>query len=77
MLHINSSYFSRLFKRETGYNFIQYVTNAKMERAKELLARSNISVEEVAARLGYENKSYFAKLFKKHIGGTPGEYRGD
>ncbi|WP_217595239.1 helix-turn-helix domain-containing protein [Cohnella sp. GbtcB17] len=77
MLHINSSYFSRLFKRETGYNFIQYVTSAKMERAKELLARSNMSVEEVAARLGYENKSYFAKLFKKHIGGTPGEYRGD
>ncbi|MEK0312406.1 helix-turn-helix domain-containing protein [Cohnella sp. 56] len=77
MLHINSSYFSRLFKRETGYNFIQYVTTAKMERAKELLARSNMSVEEVAARLGYENKSYFAKLFKKHIGGTPGEYRGD
>lgn len=77
MLHINSSYFSRLFKRETGYNFIQYVTTAKMERAKELLSRSNMSVEEVAARLGYENKSYFAKLFKKHIGGTPGEYRGD
>ncbi|MFD2330312.1 helix-turn-helix domain-containing protein [Cohnella sp. GCM10020058] len=77
MLHINSSYFSRLFKRETGYNFIQYVTTSKMERAKEMLARSNMSVEEVAARLGYENKSYFAKLFKKHIGGTPGEYRGD
>jgi len=75
MLHINSSYFSRLFKKETGHNFIQYVTLAKMERAKELLAKTNISVEDVAERLGYDNKSYFTKLFKKYTGGTPGRYR--
>ncbi|THF84466.1 helix-turn-helix domain-containing protein [Cohnella fermenti] len=77
LLHINSSYFSRLFKKETGHNFIHYVTLAKMERAKELLAHKTVSVEEVADRLGYENKSYFTKLFKKHCGTTPGEYRGD
>jgi len=75
MLHINSSYFSRLFKKETGHNFIQYVTLAKMERAKELLAKTNISVEDVAERLGYDNKSYFTKLFKKYTGDTPGRYR--
>jgi len=75
MLHINSSYFSRLFKKETGHNFIQYVTLAKMDRAKELLAKTNISVEDVAERLGYDNKSYFTKLFKKYTGDTPGRYR--
>ncbi|GGD56702.1 response regulator transcription factor [Paenibacillus nasutitermitis] len=76
MLHINSSYFSRLFKKETGDNFIHYVTFAKMERAKELLGKTNISVEKIAEQLGYDNKSYFTKLFKKHTGTTPGEYRG-
>ncbi|MFC0329849.1 helix-turn-helix domain-containing protein [Paenibacillus sepulcri] len=76
ILHINSSYFSRLFKKETGHNFINYVTFAKMERAKELLDKTGISVEKIAEKLGYDNKSYFTKLFKKHTGSTPGEYRG-
>ncbi|MBD2844249.1 AraC family transcriptional regulator [Paenibacillus sp. IB182496] len=76
LLHINASYFSRLFKKETGYNFIHYVTLTKMERGKELLEQTPLSVDEVAERLGYDNKSYFTKLFKKHTGRTPGEYRG-
>jgi two-component system response regulator YesN len=75
LLHINSSYFSRLFKKETGHNFNHYVTLTKMERAKDLLTNTNISVEEISEKLGYDNKSYFTKLFKKYIGGTPGKYR--
>ncbi len=75
--HLNSSYFSRLFKKETGMSFIHYVTHTKMEHAKELLDQSTKSVEYVAEQLGYENKSYFTKLFKIHTGSTPGEFRGE
>ncbi|AIQ40598.1 helix-turn-helix domain-containing protein [Paenibacillus sp. FSL R7-0297] len=75
--HLNSSYFSRLFKKETGMSFIHYVTHTKMEHAKELLDQSPQSVEQVAEQLGYENKSYFTKLFKLHTGLTPGEFRGE
>jgi two-component system response regulator YesN len=76
-LHLNPSYFSRLFKKETGETFVDFVTRTKMERAKLLLDTTKLTVHEVADRLGYDNKSYFIKLFKAHTGLTPGEYAGN
>ncbi|MFF2480031.1 helix-turn-helix domain-containing protein [Paenibacillus sp. NPDC058071] len=73
-LHLNPSYFSRLFKKETGQNFIEYVTRSKMEKARELLNGSDRTMELVAQQLGYENKSYFVKLFKEHYGMLPSKY---
>ena len=67
-LHLHPSYLSRLFKRETGENFIEYVTRMKMEKAKELLEITDKSVEQISDMLGYENKNYFGKLFKAHTG---------
>ncbi len=74
-LHMNPSYFSRLFRKETGETFVEYVTKLKIERAKELLRWSNSSIETISESLGYDNKSYFSKLFKSVCGITPGEYR--
>ncbi|MCM3781803.1 response regulator [Neobacillus mesonae] len=74
-LHLNTSYFSRLFKKETGSTFIEYVTLQKMERAKELLAQTMLTVGEISERLGYDNQSYFIKTFKAHEELTPIEYR--
>ncbi|MCC3377384.1 helix-turn-helix domain-containing protein [Cohnella sp. REN36] len=71
-LHLNPSYFSRLFKKETGENFIEFVNRLKMEKAMALLGDSGKSVEEAAFSLGYDNKSYFIKLFKQHFGIAPG-----
>ncbi|WP_274653335.1 response regulator transcription factor [Paenibacillus humicola] len=70
-LYMNPSYFSRLFKKETGESFIGYVTRVKMEKAKEWLESSDLTVEEIAYRLGYDNKSYFNKCFKTVFGVSP------
>ncbi|MGG1552933.1 response regulator transcription factor [Paenibacillus ferrarius] len=75
-LHLHPSYLSRLFKRETGEGFIEYVTRMKMEKARELLEITDKSVEQIADMLGYENKNYFGKLFKAHTGFVPNAYRG-
>jgi two-component system response regulator YesN len=74
LLHLNTSYFSRFYKKETGENFIEYVTRMKMEKAKELLGEPGKTVENVADMLGYDNKSYFVKLFKQHCGTAPSRY---
>jgi len=75
VLHLNASYFSRMFKKVTGETFIEYVTRMKMERAKELLDQTSNTVGEISELLGYDNQSYFIKTFKTHAGVTPMEYR--
>ncbi|MGG6312979.1 response regulator transcription factor [Paenibacillus macerans] len=74
-LHLNPSYFSRLFKKETGTTLIEYITRQKMERAKELLDGTKLNAREIGEMLGYENQSYFIKTFKGYAGVTPAEYR--
>jgi two-component system, response regulator YesN len=75
-LYLNPSYFSRLFKKEVGETFVEYVTKMKINRAKELLEQTTDSVGKICERLGYDNQSYFIKIFKNYVGVTPIEYRG-
>ncbi|MFP7299371.1 helix-turn-helix domain-containing protein [Neobacillus niacini] len=74
-LHLNSSYFSRMYKKETGEGFVEYVTRLKMEKAIELLDHSIKSVEQIAYELGFDSKSYFLKTFKKFYGLSPKSYK--
>lgn len=76
-LHLNASYFSRLFKKETGETFIEYATRVKMQRAKEWITAGNGTVDEVSQMLGYQYKSYFLKLYKLYTGHTPVKSKGD
>ena len=74
-VNLSSEYFTRLFKKETGQNIKDYIIQAKIEAAQDLLARSDIPVSLVALEMGYDNFSHFTQLFKKACGVTPSEYR--
>lgn len=74
-VHVSVSHLSRLFLKETGLHFNEYVTAKKMLLARRLLRESNRKVYEVAEALGYANPHYFSKLFKDDTGMTPLEFR--
>jgi two-component system response regulator YesN len=72
---VNPFYLSKLFKEETGQNFIDYLTNARMGKARELLRDTSLSIKEISHDTGYSDQNYFSKLFKKNFGFTPTEFR--
>lgn len=74
-LHVNSSYFSTLFKHEMGVTFTDYLNSLKVERACTLLTNTNLSIIDVSLSTGFDDQSYFTKVFKKAKGITPKEYR--
>lgn len=74
-LNISKNYFCSLFKQETGYNFLEYVTKVKMEWAKKLLREGNYKTYEVSEMLGYREASYFSRLFRKYTKLSPAEYK--
>ncbi len=75
-LDLSPYYFSKLFKEGTGCNFVEYVTNLRISRAKELLKSQEYSMKEICAEVGYSDPNYFSRIFKKNTGVTPTEYRG-
>ncbi|WP_214627426.1 response regulator [Paenibacillus agaridevorans] len=74
-LYLNPSYFSRYFKRLTGVNFTDYVHQYKMKIAAKMLKSSDQTLESLAIGLGYSERTYFSKVFKKYIGISPSEYK--
>ena len=65
---------SKLFKNITGVNFIDYVTDLRINRAKELLRQTSMKINDIATDVGYQQR-YFNRIFKKQVGQTPSEYR--
>ncbi|MEH7503573.1 response regulator [Neobacillus drentensis] len=74
-LFLNPSYFSRYFKKLAGENFTDYIHRFKMKTAEKMLQEKEESIEIIASRLGYSDRTYFSKIFKKHTGYSPGEYK--
>ena len=73
-LGISPQYFSRLYKNETGKNFIEYLTEIRMSHAKKLIREGKYSVKEISYMSGYGDPNYFSRLFKKNEGKSPTEY---
>jgi two-component system response regulator YesN len=74
-IHLNATYFSHLFKKETGCSFVNFLIELRMEKAKQLLSNTDMNVTEVSGMIGYDLPNYFAKLFKQFTGYSPKEYR--
>lgn len=74
-VHLNSSYFSVLFKDQVNMNFSEYVTRRRIQRAKELVITTNLPINEIAEEAGYKTSKYFIKIFKEIEGMTPSVYR--
>lgn len=74
-LNYNADNLSARFSREVGQTAIEYLTNLRIERARELLRGSAMSISEIAWASGYRNPNYFSRLFKKTTGSTPRHYR--
>jgi len=75
--YLNANYCSQLFKNVTGQTFSQYVRDRRIERAKELLAKSAMPVSEIAASVGYDDSRYFARIFAGQVGVPPRKYRAE
>ncbi len=71
----NATYFSSLFKKETGYTFLEYLSEVRINKAKELLKDTNYSVMVICENVGYSDIKHFTKTFVKHTNLKPNEYR--
>lgn len=75
LCNISPSYFSKIFKKETGHTFSSYVNKVKTTKAKELLETSTTSIVNISLALAYDDCGYFIKVFKKNFDMTPATYR--
>ena len=74
-LGVSRSYFSTVFKEKTGQSFVEYLTNLRMEKAKEYLRETGLCTYEIADRIGFADPHYFSLTFRRRTGMTPRQYR--
>lgn len=74
-VHLSASYVCTFFKNETGNTLNQYITEFRMEKAKQLLSDPRYRIADISSEVGYSDGNYFGKSFKKYTGFSPSEYR--
>ena len=77
IFHYNEKYIGRIFKKETGTSFRQYVNSLRLDHARKLLSTTDLSVLDISLRCGFNNVTYFNRVFKERFGRTPGQIRSD
>ena len=73
-LHVSPNHFMRMFKKELGTTYGDYLAEHRMVKAKKLLKTNKYKIYEVADKVGYQNTAYFNRMFKKYTGHNPGYY---
>lgn len=74
-VNISKNYLCDVFKKELGISFMNYITNLRMEKAKEFLSNTDMKMYEISEAVGYSDYAYFSQIFKKHTGTTLSAYR--
>ncbi len=74
-VELSESHFSTTFTREVGETFTDYLTRLRLEKAKELIADTNLKLYEISERVGYINAEHFSRIFKKVVGCSPKDYK--
>lgn len=74
-VHLSPNHFCTVFSQETGLTFIEYLTGMRMERARDMLGKTQMRSSDIAVEVGYRDPHYFSYLFKKHTGVSPRDYR--
>lgn len=74
-VYMNPNYFCDYFKVQTGETVLDYVTTARLEKAKEMLERTDLKVYDISVQVGYQDTKYFSRLFKQWMGQTPTQFR--
>jgi AraC-like DNA-binding protein/ligand-binding sensor protein len=75
-VNMSAFYFCKMFKKSTGLNFTNYVSRVRVEKAKNLLLNRNLRVSEIAYEVGFQSLTHFNRAFKRIMGQSPTEYRG-
>jgi len=76
-VHLSHFYFSRLFKQENGCNFVDFITKVRLDRAKLMLQDPEYTVVQIATEVGYQDASYFCRVFRHAMKMTPKQYRSE
>ena len=74
LCHLSTSKFHHVFKQHTVLTPIEYINNTRINRAKEMLSDTNLSISDIAERAGFSDQNYFCRIFKKKTGISPKQY---
>lgn len=73
--YISTAHLSRAFKKVTGFTFIEYLSNLRIQKAQKLLSETNLPISDIARKVGYQNHTHFGRMFKLMTGSSPREFR--
>ena len=75
--YVHPTYLSKLFKKETGQNISDYITECRIEKAKQCLKQPEYKIYEIAKICGFQDVKYFGMVFKSAVGCAPSKYRNE
>ena len=76
-VNVSSFYLSKLFKEERGVTFVNYLNDTRLEKSRDLLKTTQLSIKEITAAVGYNDQNYFSRIFRNKYGVTPTDFRSE